>query len=397
VSQNMKTLVALDAGVDRDAVSAALPDEIHLLGIVDGLDESWSVLQETAADLLIIACAGYSERALFLIDSSRRQRPERPVVVFADGSPNGFVRRVFEMGGDDVVTLPESPETVRFSLEKALARKLGSAVASGASIGALICVLGPKGGAGKTLVACNLAVSLAETGKRVALVDLDLQFGDVGLALGLAPDKTIADLARAGGSLDGDKVGAYLTRHASGVDTLLAPTRPDHAAWVTVEFLKDLYSTLRATHDYVVVDTPPNFTPEVIVSIDTSSRVCLVGTLDTLSLKNTKLGLETLDLMGYDAERIALVLNRADSRVGLERDDVVAVLGRTPEIEIPSDRQVPRSINEAVPLVQSKERSEAARAFRKLAELYADVGSRPTVAAPVETGRRGLLGLARRS
>jgi pilus assembly protein CpaE len=397
VSQSIKTLVALDTGVDRDAVSAALPDEMHLLGIVDGLDETWSVLQETAADLLIIACAGYSERALFLIDASRKQRPERPVVVFTDGSPNGFVRRVFEMGGDDVVTLPESPETVQFTIEKALARKLGSAVASGASIGALVCILGPKGGAGKTLVACNLAVALADMGKRVALVDLDLQFGDVGLALGLAPDKTIADLARSGGSIDGDKVAAYLTRHETGLDVLLAPTRPDHAAWVTVEFLKDLYTTLRSTHDFVIVDTPPSFTPDVIVSIDSSSRVCLVGTLDTLSLKNTKLGLETLDLMGYDGERISLVLNRADSRVGLDGDDVVAVLGRPPDVEIPGDREIPRSINEAVPLVKAKERSDAARAFRKLAELYANAAKPAAFAAVEHEQRRGLLRLARKA
>src|SRR5205085_7568672 len=108
-----------------------------------------------------------------------------------------------------------------------------------------------------------------------------------------------------------------------------APTRPDQAAAVTVDFLRDAFQHLRSMADYVVVDTPPGFTPEVIAAIDSSSHVCLVGMLDSLSLKNTKLGLETLELMGYDPERIALVLNRADSRVGISHDDVDAVIGRT--------------------------------------------------------------------
>src|SRR5207248_11796343 len=114
----------------------------------------------------------------------------------------------------------------------------------------------------------------------------------------------------------------YLIRHESGLDVLLAPTRPDQASAVTVDFLRDVFSTLRAMSDYVIVDTPPGFTPEVIAAIDSSSDVCMIGMLDSLSLKNTKLGLDTLELMGFDPTHIALVLNRADTRVGITREDV---------------------------------------------------------------------------
>src|SRR5205823_1782841 len=141
----------------------------------------------------------------------------------------GFLRRAFEAGADDYVTLPESAGHVLFALQKAIARKAGGAAATGVAQSPMICVLGPKGGTGKTLTACNLAVGLASAGNRVALVDLDLQFGDVGLALGLAPDQTIYDLAKAGGSIDAEKIEAYLTEHPSGLHVLLAPTRPDHA------------------------------------------------------------------------------------------------------------------------------------------------------------------------
>jgi pilus assembly protein CpaE len=372
MNETIRALIALDDGVDEESVRAALPEESHIqiVGLVDGLEESWTMLQETPTDLLVVACAGYSDRALFLIDGAVKQRPERPVVILSEGSPNGFVRRVFEAGADDLLTLPQAPEALAFAMEKAIARKLGGAVGSGVALSPMICVLGPKGGTGKTLTACNLAVSLAESGHKVAVVDLDLQFGDVGLALGLSPDKTIYDLAKSGGSLDAEKLDGYLATHKSGVRVLLAPTRPDHAGVITTEFLREVYAAARTISEYLIVDTPPGFTPEVIASIDSSSHVCMVGMLDSLSLKNTKLGLETLELMGYDAERTRLVLNRADSRVGISRDDVVAIVGREPDVMVPSDRDIPRSINEGVPVVLAKGRSDAAKSFRTLAAMY---------------------------
>ena len=282
-------LVALDEDSQREVVQAALPadSEVEIVALVDGFEESWATLQETAPDVVVVATAGYSERALFFIDGAVKQRPERPVVVLCETSPNGFVRRVFEAGADDLVTLPESPEHVGFMIQKAVARKQGAAVATGVALAPMICVLGPKGGTGKTLTSCNLAVSLASAGHRTAIVDLDLQFGDVGLSLGLVPEKTIYDLVKSGGSLDGEKLDAYLVGHVSGAQVLMAPTRPDHASAITIEFLREVYASLRSSYDYVVVDTPPGFTPEVIASIDSSSQICMVGMLDSLSLKNT--------------------------------------------------------------------------------------------------------------
>jgi pilus assembly protein CpaE len=387
VTETIRTLIALDADVDRDVVQSALPAEadIQIVGFVEGFEESWNALQATSTDLLIVACPGYSDRALFFIEGAVKQHPERPIVVICETSPNGFVRRVFEAGADDIVTLPESPDAVLFALQKAVARKHGAAVATGLALSPMICVLGPKGGTGKTLTSSNLAVSLAKKGRKVALVDLDLQFGDIGLALGLKPERTIYDLAKSAGSLDPDKVDDYLATHPSGLRVLMGPTRPDQAAAITVEFLREVYANLRSTHDFVVVDTAPGFTPEVIASVDSSSHICMVGMLDSLSLKNTKLGLETLELMGYDPERIRLVLNRSDTRVGIARDEVEAIVARVPDIFVPSDRDIPRSFNEGVPIVSSKSKSEAARAFVALAALYV-----APIASPNGKPRRGL-------
>jgi pilus assembly protein CpaE len=369
MADSIKAFVAVDTGMSREVVEQSLPNDasVDVVGLVEGLDEAWMTLQEVPNDLLVIACTGHSEKALVLIDGAVKQRPSRPVVVFGYGSPNGFVNRVFEAGADDVVVLPQDPEAVRFALQKAIARKVGGSSSLSQGQGQLITVLGPKGGTGKTLTATSLAVALAEMGKRVALVDLDLQFGDVGLCMGLKPETTIYDLVRAGGSLDEEKLGDFLVTHHSGVEVLIAPSRPDHAASVGIEFLREVYSVLRRMVDYVIVDTPPGFTPEVIATIDSATAICMVGMLDALSLKNTKLGLETLDLMGVPRDRIKLVLNRARTRVGISDDDVVAIIDRTPDIFVPSDRDIPRSVNEGSPIVISKPQSEAAEAFRRLA------------------------------
>src|ERR671933_806179 len=240
----IRTLVAVDTTADRQVVQAALPaiPEIEVVGVIYGLDESWNALQEAPTDLVVVACGEYSDRTLFFVEGALKQRPERPIVVLVHGARDGFVRRVFEAGADDVLILPEAPERVAFTFEKAIARRQGAAVASGVALSPMVCVLGPKGGTGKTLTSCNLAVALARKAKKVALVDLDLQFGDVGLALGLTPERTIYDLAKSGGSLDIEKIEAYLTEHSSGLRVLLAPTRPDHAGIVTVEFLREVYA-----------------------------------------------------------------------------------------------------------------------------------------------------------
>jgi pilus assembly protein CpaE len=372
-------LVALDSGVDEQRVRELMAEvpAVEVTAVVTGLEDGWTALGQHAADVLLVACEPDSDAALWFVREAARRDPARPVVVLTGASANGFVRHAFEAGADDLVMLPSRHEgavataaELRFALDKVVARRSGGGTGTGGAPASLVCVLGPKGGIGKTLTSANLAVALALQGQRVVVVDLDLQFGDVGLSLGLTPQRTIYDLVKSGGSLDAEKVDAYLTPHPSGLRVLMAPVRPDQAGTVTIEFLRELYSLLRANNDFVIVDTPPGFAPEVIASIDASSHVCMVGTLDSLSLKNTKLGLETLELMGYERDRIRIVLNRADAQVGITRDDVAEVIGRAPDVLVPSHRDVARSVNEGSPIVSSRSRSEAARAFQRLAAIY---------------------------
>src|SRR6478752_6301668 len=332
MAQAVRALVVLDPAVPRDEVVSALPtDGVEVVAMIDGFSDVEDALQHTRADMIVVACDHASESVIEMIADARRKRPERPVVVLCSGAPNGFVRRVFDAGADDIVELPQSAENVQFLIEKAIARRQRP----DRDPARTIAVLGPKGGTGKTLTSCNLGVLLASQGHRTVIIDVDLQFGDVGLALGLKPERTIYDLVQTGGSLDAEKIEGFAIKHFSGASALLAPTRPDQAAVVTTAFLRDLFTIARRSYDFVIVDTAPAFSPEVIVAIDASSRLCIVGMLDALSLKDTKIGLETLKQMGYSSDDVALVLNRADSSVGISMSDVYSLLKKDPDILVP--------------------------------------------------------------
>jgi pilus assembly protein CpaE len=374
----IRILVTLAEHADKGLVESALEHEVDLavVGYADFGEDLGEFLQG-AGDVIFVVCGHADDGISQMVDRVVEHRPGRPVVVVSEGSPNGFLRQAFEAGADDVIALPQPPGSVSFAVEKVIARRKGLAV-PGQATAPLISILGPKGGTGKTLVATNLAVALAQRDMNVVLIDLDLQFGDIGLALGLSPERTLYDLMKAGPPFDHEKVDAHMVRHTSGVRVLIAPTRPDQASAISIDYLRDIYASVRTMADAVIVDTPPGFTPEVIATIDASTEICMVGMLDSLSLKNTKLGLETLDLMGYDTESVSLVLNRADSRVGITPDDVSTIVGRVPDVFVPSDREIPRSINEGTPIVATKPHSGAAKAFRKLADRY---GQTPAPAA----------------
>jgi pilus assembly protein CpaE len=370
--------VVLDDRVDRAVIEVLLTSSPQL-DVTDYLELGYPEHpSHNGADALIVACAAFTSEVSDYVEASRRLHPNRPVVLVCTAEADGYFSRALDAGVDDIVTLPPhadqlvaqaTSQQLIFMLEKAIARQRGDRAAAALKHGRMICVLGLKGGGGKTLVTANLAASLADAGHSVAIVDLDLQFGDVGLALGMKPERTIYDLVRSGGSLDAEKLEDFLTVHASGIRALLAPVRPDQAGVVTADFLKEVYPLLRTMHEYVIVDTPPSFTPEVIGAVDASSDVCVVAMLDSLSLKNSKLGLETLELMDY-AGPIRFVLNRADSSVGISREDVMAIMGRTPDVLVPSDRNITRSVNQGEPIAFMHRRSEAARAFMALAQLY---------------------------
>jgi pilus assembly protein CpaE len=405
-NQGISIVVAHDEGLSSGWVASHIPPDagISISAVVSTLSSTSEDMLTSDADMLVVAVGAEDEEALDLIEWWVDHRNDHPVVVVCHSSANGFVKRAFDAGADDLVMLEiggeisaAASQQLVFAIEKAAARKRTPAVPPtdlaplvATHNGAVICVLGPKGGIGKTVTSSNLAARLAEQGKKVVLLDFDLQFGDVALSLGLRPENTVYDLATSGGSLDAEKIDAYLMRHATGLRVLAAPLRPDQAGSVSAEFLVEVINALRTVFQFVIIDTPPAFTPEVIGAIDASTNLCMIGMLDALSLKNTRLGLETLELMGYPAERIRVVLNRANTNVGITGNDVQRVLGRPPDILVPSHRDVARSINTGEPIVLAQKRSDAGRAFSALAASFIETGPR--------TARRGFrIGMRRRN
>ncbi len=403
-SREIQALVALDSEVDRSLIEALVARDPRVR-VLDYLELGGPVASGLGVgDALIVAVADYTADVREFVTMAIRQHPARPVILVCPVDGNGHLGDVLSTGVEDIVALPAEtggrvdPDLTRnlvFALEKALIRKRGGTQSKLKSTQSIICVLGLKGGSGKTLTSANLGVALAQGGARVAMVDLDLQFGDLALAMGLRPERTIYDLVRSGGSLDAEKLEDFMVEHPSGARALLAPVRPDQAAVITVPFLAEIERLLADSYDYVVIDTPPSFGPEVIGAIDSSTDIVMVTMRDTLSLKNTRLGLETLERMEYDRSRVKVVFNRANTNVGIEREDVLAILGRDVDVLIPSNREIARSVNQGTPIVLDTA-SDASRAFKSLAALYLDDHEVPAPEPESEPARKSLFRLGGR-
>ena len=399
MTNEIQTLVAVDGEVDRGLIESLVGRDprVRVLDYLELGGPSSSRLG--VGDALIVAVADYNGDVREFVNTAIRQYPTRPVVLLCPVDGDGYLGDVLNSGIEDIVALPArsdsrvDPEVSRqlvFALEKALVRKRGGQEAKPVDTRNVICVLGLKGGSGKTLTAVNLGVALAEAGRSVALVDLDLQFGDLGLAMGLRPEHTIYDLVRSGGSLDAGKLDDFMAVHPSGARVLLAPVRPDQAAVITVPFLAEVQQLLSEMFEFVVLDTPPSFAPEVISAVDGSTDVLMVTMRDTLSLKNARLGLETLERMEYDRSRVKILFNRANTNVGIERQDVLAILGRDVNILVPSHRDIAKSVNQGTPIVMDKS-TEASKAFRLLADLYINRSTPEPSYEPDNGARRSLF------
>jgi pilus assembly protein CpaE len=258
----------------------------------------------------------------------------------------------------------------------------------------VITVFSAKGGCGKTTISTNLGAALADNGRReVCIVDLDLAFGDVAIALQLFPTHTISDAVALEETLDPSAVASLLTQHSPGLRVLSAPVEPGLAESIPVTLVSRLLNVMADMFDYVIIDTPPAFTDQVLAAFDMSDVAFLLATLDIPALKNLKLSLETLDLLNYPKEKVRLILNRADSKVGLDAGEVEKTLRAPISALIPSSRAVPAATNRGVPIVKDQPQHPVSLAItgfveQHIAPIAAGAGAIP---AQLRADRRGLL------
>jgi len=356
-------------GLDRIREALSTHPELDFVGWSEHVAEATAAL--AGGHLRVVVHATRSTSFPGGEVAAIREQTRSPIVILASGESTALLEEALDAEGvADVLLLPQLTENVVFALRKAAhaGRRL---VAEGGTSrqGRIVTVFSPKGGTGKTVTATNLAVSFAKhEGKRTLLLDLDLQFGDAAIMLGLEPEKTIYDLVVAPGELDSEKLAGYITKHTCGLDILPAPLRPEDAELVTESKLARLLEVARESYDLIVVDTSPFFHGPMLATLDRTDELLMLCGLDVPTLKNVRLSMQTLELLSFPASRIRFVLNRANSKVGMKKSEVEGALDIKIGFEIPSDRAVPLGVNRGAPPAIADTGSDFAKAIRVVAK-----------------------------
>ena len=350
----------------------------------------------------------------------QRLDPSRPVVaVFGPGfaSPIGFqhvhrvtsshaslgvVFAVYELSTDvlqqalragarDAVviggeaSLHQSVDRVGELLAGATTRAPAPTSNLGGEPGRLVSVFSTKGGVGKTCVAINVAAAMAKRSTEpVVLIDGDLQFGDVSVMLGLPPQNTVLDAAAAVQYGDMELVQTLATKDAAtGMLVLPAPLEPMPTDALMPGEMVNICAALQSIAGHVIVDLPSVFNDYVLALIEASDEILLVGSMDIPSIKNLKIGMQTLDLQAIAGPKLKLVLNHANAKVKLDVKEIERVLGLSADFPVPDDISVPMSVNAGRPVVVEEPKSPVSRAIECIAESLLG----PTTAR--KKGRRG--------
>lgn len=366
------------------------------LTVVDQMGDLLALLDIGSTGLVIVAPDVPLAQALELAADQRVRRPALGVVLVRNRLDAALLTGALRSGVREVVAASD-PSALREACERSLeltAQFLPIPVAAPTAAavpvaGQVVTVFAAKGGCGKTTIATNLAVASAEAGRSVCLVDLDLAFGDVAIALQLDPKRTLSDAIAMAGHLDEVGIRSLTTAYRPRMDALLAPVEPGVAESIPAGLVAELLAVLRTMYDLVVVDTPPAFTDHVLSAFDASDRFVLVASLDVPALKNLKLTLEMLDLLNFDPQRREIVLNRADSKVRLSLGEVQEALGAQVSVQIPSSRAVPSAINRGVPIVLDAPGHPVSSALKTLATRVTPAFA--GAPGPAHARTRGLL------
>jgi len=309
--------------------------------------------------------------------------PELPLVLVADTLDMSVLRTALRIGFADVVDAPVDRlkidgmlELIDDQVQKAVLKE------AKARIGKIVTIMSPKGGAGKTMTTANVALQLAMWGDpgRVVIVDADLQFGDICIAMQIDPIHTIVEAAADLDQLDDELLESLLSTHESGLRVLAAPLEPSLADKVSTQVVVRVLGMLKRMFDYVVIDTAPFLDEPVLSILERSDDVLLVVEMDLPSVKNAKLALDTLKLLKFPLGKIKLVLNRMNSKARLDIGELERSLELEVQAAVSSDKLVPRAVNEGEPVVSLYPRSRVAKDLRGVARLVVDEESTPDIA-----------------
>jgi pilus assembly protein CpaE len=362
----------------RTTVARALEVEADDVGWVQSVTAAEEVLVEAGrqpVDVLVLSPEVKEPDALGLAEFVGRTAPMTAIVLVRERAGNGLLPAAMRAGIRDVVDLTHGSDEIRDAVERAIVwaeslRGMRGDMTKPAHRGIVISVFSSKGGTGKTFLTTNLATAISElSGKDTAVVDLDVDMGDVYSYFGSEPNKQVNDLIALGEGADRDTVMSNAARfgeHLYGFGAVPDPAMQPPAGEAVGKYLR----VLRQNFGYVVVDASADYTDLALACFDLSDAICLVTGLDVVGVKHLSKALETLLTIGLPRERFRIVLNRADSKVGLDAGDVERVMKIEVDTMIPSSRLVPTSLNKGRPVYLEEPNSEVAVSIRRLAQRF---------------------------
>ncbi|GAA1912339.1 response regulator [Nocardioides lentus] len=373
-----------------EKLHAALPPGGHAVQSTDRLVAWLAVRPEEY--VVVLGPSLDLEDALGVCQHLRTARPTVSVLLVRALVDTAVLGRAMQAGAREV--LP-AEDTVALGAALGRAYELWSALrgpGGAARHGRVVTVFSPKGGVGKTTIAVNLALVLADRGSRqVCVVDLDLAFGDVAITLQLFPTHSIEHAAGGEHDLDFSLLEPLLTRHPDGIAVLAAPSLPDALDRISPSLVTQVLRTLASQFDYVVVDTAPAFDEHTLAALDATDDLVLVATLDVPTLKNVKVAAATLDTLRVAEGRRHLVLNRADDAVGIDPGQVPGILGMPVAARLPSAVAVAAATNAGRPLVLDSAAHPVSEAVRGLVRAVAGEPAVPPGRPTPAPARRRLL------
>ncbi|RPF55849.1 AAA family ATPase [Aquisalibacillus elongatus] len=277
------------------------------------------------------------------------------------------LKKVMRSGAVDVIELPTAyPDVINTVSEmiEAQQSKRGQAEQVEKD-GKVVTICSTKGGVGKTTITSNLAVAMAKKDLKVAILDLDLQFGDVGLFFDLKPRKTLYEWTKE--ASPSSPIKSYMTSHSSGVDIMCSPIRPEFSEAIHGGHIESVIERLKKEYDWVVIDTPPSLVETDIVALEHSDEIILVTSMDLPTLKNSKLYLETLESI-HLKKPVKVVINKKSKIKGINPDIVQQILEQESFEQIPNDeKNVITAVNEGNPVVISTPRAQVSKSIYSLA------------------------------
>jgi len=363
------------------SIRAVLRDDVESIGTAVEVRRR---LDSATPHTIVVGPGVPESTALEVATHVRVANPSIGVIVIRPRLDTATLTAVLRAGARDALAAHDIGElATRVAASETTTRAIRGEEANssdGRRSARIITVYSPKGGAGKTTTATNLACALQAVGRRVVVLDFDLAFGDVGLSMGLQVQHHLGEAIDMESRLDAAAFEGMVTRHGSGVHVLAAPANPADSERIDAALLERLIDVAATQYDMVIIDTSPTLDERTLSILERSDRVLVITTLDVASIKNVRVGMDTLRLLGFPMDAIRIVLNRSDAKVGIDPHKVPSLLHEGVMAEVPSSRDVPQATNHGEVLVHSKPRHPVSVAMRHIAAVESQ--ARP--AAPEE-------------